>query len=67
MEKIELGKLIIILIGMFLGMIGASLIYNSRILTKKFFSFGDQNDGTFIVKVAGFTISIVGGIMIIFN
>lgn len=67
MEKIELGKLIIILIGMFLGMVGAILTYNSRIITKKFFSFGDQNDGVFILKVAGFTISIIGGIMIIFN
>lgn len=67
MEKIELGKLILILIGMFLAMIGTILIYNSRIITKKIFSFGDQNDGVFILKVTGFTISIIGGIMIIFN
>ena len=67
MEKIELGKLILIFIGMFLAMIGTILIYNSRIITKKLFSFGDQNDGVFILKVAGFTISIIGGIIIIFN
>ena len=29
MEKIELGKLILIFIGMFLAMIGTILIYNS--------------------------------------
>ena len=52
---------------MFLAMIGTILIYNSRIITKKLFSFGDQNDGVFILKVAGFTMSIIGGIMIIFN
>ena len=67
MEKIELGKLILILIGIFLALVGTVLIYNSRIITKKLFSFGDQNDGVFILKVAGFTMSIIGGIMIIFN
>ena len=67
MEKIELGKLILIFIGMFIAMIGTILIYNSRIITKKIFSFADQNDGVFILKVTGFTISIIGGIIIIFN
>ena len=67
MEKIELGKLIIILIGVFLAMLGSILIYNSRIITKKFFSFGDQNDGTFIVKIVGFTSLVIGGIIILFN
>lgn len=67
MEKIELGKLILILIGIFLALVGTVLIYNSRIITKKLFSFGDQNDGVFILKVSGFTMLIIGGIMIIFN
>ena len=67
MERIELIKLILILIGMFLAVVGTILIYNSRIITKKFFSFGDQNDGTFIVKIVGFTSLIIGGIIILFN
>lgn len=67
MEQIEIGKLILILIGMFLAMFGAILIYNSRIITKRFFSFGDQNDGTFIIKVVGITSLVIGGIIILFN
>ena len=67
MEQIEIGKLILILLGMFLAMLGTILIYNSRIITKRFFSFGDQNDGTFIIKVVGITSLVIGGIIILFN
>ena len=65
--KIEIGKLIVSLIGIILATFGSKLIYNSRIITKKFFSFGDQNDGTFIVKIVGFTSLVIGGIIILFN
>lgn len=67
MEKIEIGKLIVILMGIILSTFGSVLIYNSRIITKKFFSFGDQNNGTFIVKIVGFMLLIIGGIIILFN
>ena len=67
MEKIELGKLILIVIGIFLGMIGAIFIFDSRIITKKLFSFGDQNEGVFILKIVGFIVSIIGGTIILFN
>ena len=62
----EIGKLIISLAGIFCVTVGAMLVYDSRIITKKLFSFTDQNDGTFAVKIAGFTLGIIGGLMIIF-
>lgn len=64
--KMEIGKLIICLAGFFLVAVGSILVYDSRIITKKIFSFTDQNDGTFAVKIAGFTLGIIGGLMIIF-
>lgn len=67
MEKIEIGRLILILIGMFLLTLGTILIYNSRIITKKFFSFTDQNNGSFIIKVSGVAILVIGGSVILFN
>lgn len=67
MEKIELGKLILMVIGIFLGMVGMIFIFDSRIITKKLFSFGDQNEGVFILKIVGFVISIIGGAIILFN
>lgn len=67
MEKIELGKLVLILIGILLVTTGVIFIFDSRIITKKLFSFGDQNEGVFILKIVGFIISIIGGGIILFN
>lgn len=53
--------LIIILI-----LFGITLIYDARIITKKFFGFGDQNEGTAGLKIIGFIIAIVGGIAMYF-
>ena len=53
--------LIIILI-----LFGITLIYDARIITKKFFGFGDQNEGSTGLKIIGFIIAIVGGIAMYF-
>ena len=53
--------LIIILI-----LFGITLIYDARIITKKFFGFGDQNEGSAGLKIIGFIIAIVGGIAMYF-
>ena len=45
---------------------GVSLIYDARILTKKFFSFGDQNEGSFGLKIWGFILILIGGIALFF-
>ena len=44
--------------------IGVILIYDARNITKKFFGFGDQNEGSSGLKIIGFIIAIVGGIII---
>ena len=60
-------QVILKLIAVILMLIGAIFIYDSRILTKKFFSFGDQNEGTMGLKILGFMIIIVGGIIFYIN
>ena len=55
-------KLIAILM-VFLGVI---LIYDARIITKKFFGFGDQNEASMGLKMLGFIIAIIGGLVIFF-
>lgn len=45
---------------------GIIFIYDARILTKRFFSFGDQNEGSAGMKFLGFILAIIGGI-ILFN
>ena len=61
MLNIIMRILIIILI-----LFGITLIYDARIITKKFFGFGDQNDGSAGLKIIGFIIAIVGGIAMYF-
>ena len=55
-----------ILMGVLIVLLGIIMIYDARILTKKFFSFGDQNDASSGLKILGFIIAIVGGLIIYF-
>ena len=60
-----MGKAILTLIGLSLSMIGVILIYDARIITKKAFGFGDQNEASMGLKMLGFIIAIAGGILLI--
>ena len=51
---------IIDLIGAIIVLIGVILLYDARPLTKKYFSFGDQNEGALGIKVVGLVTSLLG-------
>ena len=55
---------ILLMLGITLSMCGVILIYDARPITKKMFSFGDQNDATLGLKLVGFLISIIGMVLI---
>ena len=57
-------KIIISLLAVLMMLAGVILIYDARIITKNFFGFGDQNEGSSGLKIIGFIIAIVGGIII---
>ena len=59
-------SVILKLIGALIILFGVVLVYDARILTRKFFSFGDQNEGASGLKIMGFIIAIVGGIILFF-
>lgn len=59
-------QVIIKLIGVVLVLLGIVLVYDARMLTKKFFSFGDQNDASQGLKILGFILAIVGGLIVYF-
>lgn len=61
----ELIKTIVTVIGLVIMAIGVIFIFDARNLTKKWFSFGDRNDGAKTLKIIGFVIAIIGGIVII--
>lgn len=62
-----MGKIIIMLIAAIMLLIGVTLIYDARIITKKFFGFGDQNEASSGLKMLGFIITIIGGLILYFN
>lgn len=60
-------QVIVKLIAVLIMLAGVVLIYDSRIITKNFFGFGDQNEGTAGLKIIGFIAVIVGGLVFYFN
>lgn len=63
----EMIKLIVVMIAVIIIMLGVIMIYDARKLTKKWFSFHDQNEGTKWFKIGGFILSIIGVLVIYFN
>lgn len=57
-------QIILKIIGVLIILAGVILVYDSRLITKKFFCFGDQNEATIGMKLIGFIIAIIGAIVI---
>lgn len=58
---------ILILIGLIVTTLGVVLVYDARIITKKWFSFGEQNEAALGLKIMGFIVAIVGSFIMYFN
>ena len=59
-------QLIIRLLCIIMILLGVILIFDARSITKKFFSFGDQNEVTSGLKILGFIVVMISGIIIMF-
>ena len=62
-----MGQVIIMLIALFLVTLGVICIFDARLITKKVFSFGDQNEGSMGLKILGFILSIIGAFIFYFQ
>lgn len=60
-------KLIIKIIALIIILIGVTLIYDARIITKRNFGFGDQNEASSGLKILGFIISVIASLVLYFN
>lgn len=58
--------LILKVLGAILVLIGIILIYDARPITKKYFGFGDQNEGALGLKILGFIFALIGGVLLLF-
>lgn len=61
-----MGILILKILVLLIILCGVILIYDARILTKKFFSFGDQNEGSAGLKFLGAVLVLIGGVALYF-
>ncbi len=57
----------LVIIGILLATIGVISVYDARLLTKKLFGFGDQNEASMGLKILGFILAIIGGLMVYLN
>ena len=62
-----MGKLILLIIGLIIAILGVIMIFDARLLTQKFFGFGDQNEATAGFKIIGFIVAIIGALIVFFN
>ena len=60
-------QIIIMLIALVLVAIGVVCIFDARLITKKMFSFGDQNEGSMGLKILGFILVIIGAFIFFFQ
>lgn len=59
-------QIILRLIGTLIALAGVILIYDARIITKKIFNFGDQNEATSGFKILGVIVSLIGALILFF-
>ena len=66
-EPVPMGqkgeKMILKIISLILILVGVIFIYDARILSTNWFSFGDQNEATSGLKILGFIFAIIGAII----
>ncbi len=60
-------QIILKVIGLAFLAIGVIMVYDARILTRKWFGFGDQNEASLGFKILGFIVCIIGALIVYFN
>lgn len=57
--------MILKVIALIIILIGIIFIYDARVLSQKWFGFGDQNEATTGLKILGFIFAMMGGIILL--
>lgn len=61
----ETVTIIIKIVALILLLIGVIFIFDARSLSAKWFSFGDRNEAAKTLKIIGFVVAIIGGLIAI--
>lgn len=60
-------QIVLRILGLLFLMFGVIMVYDARILTRKWFGFGDQNEATAGFKILGFLFCLIGAFLVYFN
>lgn len=60
-------QVILKLVGLILILGGVIMVYDARLLTRNWFSFGDQNEASTGFKILGAFVCLVGAFIVYFN
>ncbi len=60
-------QIVLKLIGLIFVLAGIIMVYDARILTRNWFSFGDQNEASTGFKILGALVCIIGAVIVYFN
>ena len=60
-------RVFLLFIGIVALLFGIKFVYDARPIVKKYFSFGDKNEATLGLKMIGFALVIIGGLLLYFN
>ena len=59
-------KNFLLMLGILSLIFGIKFIYDARPIVKKYFSLGDKNEATLGLKLLGFMLTIIGGVIVYF-
>ena len=60
-------QIVLRVLGLLFLMFGVIMVYDARILTRKWFGFGDQNEASSGFKILGYIFCLIGAIVVYFN
>ena len=59
-------EVVVNIIALVMTLVGVVMVYDARLITKKLFGFGDQNQAAWGLKILGFIVAIIGAMIIYF-
>ncbi len=62
-----IGNVVILIVSSLIALLGTVMVYDARRITRKLFSFGDQNDASMGLKMLGFIIAMIGALIFYFT
>ncbi len=60
-------QIVLRVVGLVFLMYGSIMVYDARILTRKWFGFGDQNEASLGFKILGSIFCLIGAIIVYYN